>query len=97
MADIIPFKKSKSGPVTNKYGKLEGWATCQQCRHKWYASEVPTGKTEIQCPKCHTAKGLFMYGHEDSESIWICNCGCHVFTISETGAICWRCGVKQEF
>lgn len=49
------------------------------------------------CPNCHSMKGLYLYGHEHAETTWMCKCGCHVFTISETGAVCWKCGVKQEF
>lgn len=89
MADILQFKQRESA-------HSRGWASCQHCRHKWQAV-APAGVVELECPKCHSMKGLYIYGHEDDESTWLCKCGCHVFTISETGAVCWKCGVKQEF
>ena len=72
---------------------LAGEAFCIQCKHKWVAV-APSGTVDLECPSCHTMKGLLKYPCEPENSAWVCYCGCHVFMISElTNIICWNCGV----
>lgn len=91
MADILPFKPVEPDA---KKPHVSGSATCQQCRYRWEAV-APVGTVEIQCPKCLTMKGLYMYGHEDPGGSLMCECLCQVFTISRDRVICWRCGREQ--
>ncbi len=69
---------------------LSGAAHCLQCKHEWTAV-APVGTVELECPACHTMKGLFRHACEPTAA-WTCGCGCYIFMISPKGIICWNCG-----
>lgn len=70
---------------------LSGEAHCIQCGHKWVAV-APVGTFELECPQCHSHKGILTYPCEP-EAAWVCNCGCHIFIMSRTlNLICYKCG-----
>lgn len=74
---------------------LTGPAVCIQCGHEWQ-SVCPVGTIELECPKCHTHKGLLKFPVEPEGLALVCNCGCHVFMVSKLGnIICWKCGTIQ--
>lgn len=78
---------------------LHGEAICQQCGHTWI-SVCPTGTVELECPNCHTMKGLLKHGCEPEHGAWVCSCGGYLFMISDTtNIICWNCGLihGQQF
>ena len=70
-----------------------GEVRCIQCNHSWTAV-APVGTLEFECPECHTLKGVLKYPCEP-ESAFVCNCGCHLYILSETGnMICYKCGAS---
>jgi hypothetical protein len=75
---------------------LSGEAFCFQCGHTWTAV-APVGTVELECPECHTMKGVFKYGCEP-KSAWVCGCGCYLFMLSGESyeMICWQCGTVQR-
>jgi hypothetical protein len=95
MGEIVDLsqKRVKNSPY------LSGECLCLQCCYEW-VGVAPTGVMELQCPSCHTMKGVYKYGCEpDAEGGgWICNCGCYLFILSGTSQrmICWKCGSYQQ-
>lgn len=76
-----------------------GPAICKECSHEWTAV-APGGEVTLECPSCRTWKGLWKGGMYPEHELWVCDCGCDVFTISSTtNIICWRCGTihGQQF
>jgi hypothetical protein len=72
-----------------------GQALCTQCGHEWVAV-APVGTVVLECPGCHTFKGLFKGPIEPEHGIWTCNCGCYAMVISDTtNILCWNCGTIQ--
>ena len=92
MSNIAEFKRpEKTEP------HLVGNAHCVQCRHQWEAV-APVGAIFLECPECHTNKGLFTNHVEPEGDRWACNCnGCQLFFVSKRGAQCMNCGVWQTF
>jgi len=80
---------------TERGPHLSGEAFCARCHHEWI-SVAPVGTVDIECPECHTMKGLFKHGCEPQYEAWTCNCGCYMFMISPKGIICWNCGDYQS-
>lgn len=74
---------------------IGGDARCLTCGHEWQAI-APIGTTELECPSCHTWKGVFI-GFAAPDEVWQCDCGNQHFYISHEGAMCARCGVRQRF
>lgn len=72
-----------------------GPAICKECGNRWTAT-AKIGDVALKCPSCLTWKGLFEGGVYPANGLWTCNCGCDVFTISETtNILCWKCGEQQ--
>lgn len=92
MTNIIEFKKPEYDP----HGS--GEAFCLQCHHEWIAV-VPVGTTQLECPECHTMKGLlkFAYSPSDDQLVRECNCGNQYFWITPDGHMCPNCGTYQSY
>lgn len=73
---------------------LTGEAKCLGCKHEWQAV-APVGTDQLECPKCQTMQGIFMYPISPREDIevWVCDCGCPLYWIVADGFLCYRCGV----
>jgi hypothetical protein len=74
-----------------------GTCLCIHCKHEWIGI-TPVGVWEgLECPQCGTMKGVLKLAVEP-ESLWVCGCGCHLFTLSGISGklICWKCGERQE-
>jgi hypothetical protein len=72
-----------------------GPAFCAQCDHEWVAV-APVGTVALECPECHTMKGLLKWPCEPEHGIWTCACGCYVMIISATtNILCYNCGTAQ--
>ena len=89
MNNVIPFKKEST---------IEGSAFCLQCAHTWTAI-APSGTVRLECPECHTEKGLFKFDCVPPEGtqIWVCNCGNDLFFITPVGHLCPNCGNYVSF
>jgi hypothetical protein len=74
---------------------LSGAAVCLNCRHQWIAV-APVGVFQMECPSCHTEKGVWNRPVGD-DLVWMCNCGSYHFAITKTHALCLHCGTLQVF
>ena len=73
---------------------IRGNALCLQCDNRWSAF-APLGTVELECSQCGTWKGVFE-GMTAPDTVWECSCGNQHFYISDTGAMCAKCGLHQE-
>ena len=75
-----------------------GEAFCIQCGHEWIAI-APTGTIQLECPECHTMKGLYRWPFSvgEGELIRECNCGNRLFILTPKGHLCANCGIYQEY
>ena len=91
-AIVLPFKP-KPAEQTGA-----GEAFCLQCGCEWYAV-APTGVTQLECPQCHTMKGLFRFGFEPCEGGMVreCQCGNRLFYLTPEGHMCANCGIYQSY
>lgn len=79
-----------------KEGVLSGEARCRECGHEWVAV-APLGTRWLECPQCHTDKGLFKYPCDRKDDLhWTCSCGMDLFTVYEKGIMCPVCGEWQS-
>ena len=89
MSTVLPFEKREQ--------HLSGAAFCMQCDSTWTAV-APVGTVELECPTCHTHKGLFKFPAQTAEpEIWTCKCDNQLFNVTPRGIFCPNCGVYQEF
>ena len=58
---------------------LSGEAMRLVCQHKWVAV-APIGECSLECPECHTFRGVFT-GNPLGEEHYRCKCGCSHFAI----------------
>jgi len=96
VADIIEFKRPEKA---DPHGT--GEAFCFQCKHTWVAV-APVGSTQLECPECHTMKGLWKFPFEPSVEgreggRWQCNCGNQLFYLTPKGYMCPNCGILQTY
>lgn len=85
MSEVLRFK-----PKTDPHNA--GPARCIQCGHQWSAVS-PVGTAELECPKCKTMKGVFLYPTAPrADAMWRCNCGSDLFYIIPEGCQCYQCG-----
>jgi Zn finger protein HypA/HybF involved in hydrogenase expression len=73
---------------------LSGEAHCLICKKEWIAV-CPIGTIWLECPDCHSMKGLMKYPVQREEPEWICNCGNDLFKITQDGFYCPNCGDWQ--
>ena len=74
---------------------MTGNVLCIECGNKWVAV-APIETTELECEKCGTMKGAWEH-MAAPETCWRCGCGNQHFYIDTNGAMCARCGKRQEF
>lgn len=92
MTNIIDLRRA----VKEQHG--HGEAFCLQCRHEWQAV-APVGTTQLECPECHTMKGLFRFPFAPSvgQMVRECNCGNQLFYLTPDGHMCANCGTYQSY
>lgn len=72
---------------------LTGDAICSACRKEW-TGVVPVGTTELECPDCHTMKGLFKHHLSPiTTDLWRCHCGGELFFLIKKEVQCCNCGI----
>lgn len=72
---------------------MTGEAICTGCNKEWTAV-APVGTKELECPDCHTMKGLFKHHLAPvTNELWVCNCGNRLFFILKGQIQCCECGV----
>jgi len=72
---------------------MEGPAKCLVCKHEWHAV-APLGTVALDCPECHTSKGVFVY-MVVPEICFQCRCGEYLFHLHPNGAQCCNCGIAH--
>lgn len=93
MGDIVAINHK----VAQESRHLQGDAICAACKHEWVAV-APIGTVELECPNCHTWKGLFANPVAPfSEVVYECDCGGQIFFITPDGASCYVCGLEHTF
>lgn len=96
MGSVVEFKK----PVARNEMWAQGSAVCIGCRHEWEAV-APVGTHQLECPKCHTMKGIFRhpFGSAPGDSVFQCNCGCEAMTAyfhkGKFWFQCMSCGIDH--
>lgn len=78
----------------SKEPHIEGPATCLECDHKWH-TVAPAGVVQLECPECSLFKGIFI-SIVLPDMAYTCPCGCILFCMSVTGALCIICGRIHE-
>lgn len=70
---------------------LTGPARCAGCQHTWTA-DTPVGVVSgLECPSCHRSTGYMSEEMVPAER-WKCVCGCDVFRLTRSDALCISCG-----
>lgn len=74
---------------------MSGPAVCLACGHQWTAV-APTGVDCLECPGCHTHRGVYDYHPTPGGFMYQCNCGCSAFSIDpQAMAMCLHCGTRH--
>lgn len=97
MAKVLEFK-SKKQLEEEEIAHITGQVVCLECGHEW-TGVMPAGTfDELQCEKCGLMKGV-LNGLPVPESVWFCNCGCHLMVVSGVTKeiLCVQCGLAQKF
>lgn len=78
--------------ITEKMPHLSGIAKCLACKHE-FNGVCRVGDLGMDCPKCGTHRGVFVYQPQGSDAIFECNCGCHQFALERALTLrCLHCG-----
>lgn len=93
MAAILEFKKPGAQDP-----HATGHAFCLGCDHTWEAV-APVGTQRLECPECHRRMGMFTFEFAPPEGTLVrtCDCGNQLFTLTEEGHMCPRCGTYQSY
>ena len=77
---------------------MTGPARCMCCGREWQAV-APTGVLFLECPECHTEKGVFVGAcwPEEGTEVRECNCGNQLFVLTREGHLCPNCGTYQRY
>lgn len=96
-ATIIQLRKTEE-----REHHLSGGALCCQCGHKWAAMRPISTEIWLECPACHSQKGMLPWPivpPEDS-AMWTCDCLGSVFSVfvrkdDSMEIMCCSCGTYQ--
>lgn len=95
MSQVIPFKRPEPHEE-----HLSGEAVCIGCQYKWVAV-TPVGVWQLECPSCHSMKGIFRLpiGAGTGDPEFVCECGCVALTAyirhGKFWLRCMSCGLDQ--
>lgn len=90
MSNVIDLDAHRSNP------HLAGPAKCLACQHEW-AAAAPVGTYHLECPRCHTKRGVWRFACNGRQGIpfWACRCGSDVFVLTTAELVCTSCGRTQ--
>ena len=95
MTDIIDLAKARE----ERQPHCQGLAFCMTCEHEWEAV-WPTGKVDLECPKCHSMRGRSKFDVSPPEGtrVWTCNsCGNQLFNLLTDRVHCPGCGMQWGY
>lgn len=76
---------------------IQGEVLCTSCGKEWIGV-VPVGTKELECPECHTMKGVFKHHLAPvTKAVWTCNCGNRLFFLLKDKVQCCECGIFTEY
>ncbi len=87
MADVID--------LSDYQPHISGDAKCLACGYEWMAV-APIGTIELECPECHTFKGVFFL-LTAPDVIFVCTCGNEHFYLGEEYPMCSKCGTELYY
>lgn len=93
MGDVITLKRDPDEP------HLSGKVRCLHCKHEWVGVS-PVGTYEgLECPACGLSKGVYVstFWPPSGVEVFVCACGCDVFSLLRDRWLCINCGVQQRF
>tara|TARA_Y100001951_G_scaffold19109_1_gene14314 strand:+ start:394 stop:711 length:318 start_codon:yes stop_codon:yes gene_type:complete len=78
---------------------LSGTAVCLLCRHEWVAVSPAGCVSELECPECHTYRGVMKANCAPPDGVprFTCNCDCQTFEVTQHGVLCIFCGAQTSF
>jgi len=87
---VIDFTKAKL--ERSPHASFE--AVCLGCRHKWagVAPYDPDVMLQLECPECHTMRGVMNYNYDNAKQRFACNCGSEAWMLHPDGPSCIGCG-----
>jgi transcription elongation factor Elf1 len=90
MDNILEFKRKEE--------HVSGNALCLICDHKWVAV-APVGTQALECPSCHTIKGVFtqLVSRQTEDHLQCGCCGSEFYAITPKGPYCINCGKYAKF
>jgi len=92
MGEVVYLNNVKDGDGAH----LTGEVICTSC-HKIWTGVVPVGTHELECPSCHTMKGVFKHHLAPvTNEVWACNCGNQLFFILKDNIQCCECGIITD-
>jgi hypothetical protein len=99
MTNVVSLDSRRPDP------HVAGPAKCLACGKEW-VSVAPLGTFTLECPECHTERGVYVapIGMSTDYSLWTCTidgCGCQHMTIAkhyEGGywIACCKCGALHS-
>ena len=90
MDNILEFKRKEE--------HISGNAMCIICEHKWVAA-APVGTQALECPACHTMKGVFtqLVSRSNEDHLQCGSCGGEFYAITPNGPYCINCGEYAKY
>lgn len=89
MSEVIDLAARRE--AKRREGWISGPAVCLQCAHEWVAVR-PEGTLGMECPECHTFKGVNKGLVFIDDKHWTCGCGNDLLRIAGGRAYCPLCG-----
>ncbi len=91
--NVIAFpKKEEAEP------HAAGECICLTCKHEW-VGVAAVGVIDLECPSCHTHKGVWKFAHHPGPDVehYECKCGNRLFIITRDYHFCPNCGVTNLY
>lgn len=90
MGDVININSLRNDP------HISGDCSCMACDYKWVGL-APAGTVWLECPKCHTYKGLFKFSAQREGDHLTCDCGNDLLHVIPKGIYCPKCGMDFDY
>ena len=93
MGDVVYINNAIRGDDSPH---MTGEVLCTSCGKEW-TGVVPVGTHELECPDCHTMKGVFKHHLAPvTNEVLTCDCSNRLFFIMKGKIQCCECGVITD-